>query len=211
MEMIENVSSSRLIRYDTPNGAGHRWEARARSRAWRRFSTMGIVSYCPKGHRTKLKDRYAGLRIRCPTCGMKYWVDKAQSVTSSLVSEPMAASVTDPMASTVEAESSPLPEPIATAPEAVWCIALPGGEPSDSLPAAAMQAWLASGKATGNELVWRSDWTEWKPIGQVFSGSLDGNREVGDTALSVPAAAGSGTIEVRRPRITNTTAEGAAP
>ena len=164
------------------------------SRASRRFNPMGIVSYCPNGHRTKLKDRYAGLRVRCPACGMKYWVDRAQSAASSALPVPEAEPVTRAPAPTVEAESSPLPEPIATAPEAVWCIALPGGEPSDPLPATAMQAWLTSGKATGNEWVWRSDWTEWKPIGQVFSGSFGGNREVGNTALSVPAAAGSGTI-----------------
>jgi len=133
---------------------------------------MGIVSYCPNGHRTKLKDRYAGLRVRCPACGLKYWVDKAESAASSALAVPEAVPAADAAVSTVETESPPLPEPIAAAPEAAWCIALPGGEPSDSLSAAAMQAWLTSGKATGNELVWRSDWAEWKPIGQVFPAAI---------------------------------------
>ena len=30
---------------------------------------MGIICFCQNGHRTKLKDRFAGLRVRCPQCG----------------------------------------------------------------------------------------------------------------------------------------------
>ena len=32
---------------------------------------MGIICLCPNGHRTNLKDRFAGLRVRCPQCGEK--------------------------------------------------------------------------------------------------------------------------------------------
>ncbi len=116
---------------------------------------MGIVSYCPNGHRTKLKDRYAGIRIRCPECGAKYWV---------------AAAATDhpPEPGPIAPKPESLPPPIAAAPEAAWCIAVPGGEPSPPLPAADMLAWLESGEVTGKELVWRSDWSDWKPIEAVF-------------------------------------------
>jgi hypothetical protein len=31
-----------------------------------------------------------------------------------------------------------------------------------------MLAWLDSGQATGREVVWRSDWPGWKPIGEAF-------------------------------------------
>jgi uncharacterized protein (DUF983 family) len=82
---------------------------------------MGIVAYCPQGHRTKLKDRYAGLRIRCPECGAKYWVAAAASAV-----------------------------------------------------AAEMLTWLTSGAATGKELVWRSDWTDWRPIDVVFPEAVGG-------------------------------------
>ena len=37
---------------------------------------MGIICLCPNGHRTKLKDRFAGLRVRCPKCGDKFQVPK---------------------------------------------------------------------------------------------------------------------------------------
>lgn len=33
---------------------------------------MGIVSYCPKGHRVKVKDHLAGRKGICPTCGAKF-------------------------------------------------------------------------------------------------------------------------------------------
>lgn len=155
---------------------------------------MGIVSHCPNGHRAKLKDRYAGLRIRCPACGVKYWVDRAESAAGSALIVPDAEPSVVPAVSASEAESTLLPEAIAAAPEAAWCIALPGGEPSQPLQAAAMLAWLAAGKATGKELVWRSDWSDWKPIGVIFPESLGGDQDVNNTALSVPRAAGSGTI-----------------
>ena len=62
------------------------------------------------------------------------------------------------------------------------------------LQATAMQTWLISGKATGNELVWRSDWSDWKPIALIFPESIGGDQEASSTALSVPRSARSGTI-----------------
>lgn len=126
---------------------------------------MGIVAYCPQGHRTKLKDRYAGLRIRCPECGTKYWVAEATPAAA-------AEQHLEPLPPAAQPVLPPMPEPIAAALEAAWCIALPGGEPSQPLPATEMLAWLTSGAATGKELVWRSDWTDWQPIGIVFPESL---------------------------------------
>lgn len=126
---------------------------------------MGIVSFCPNGHRTKLKDRYAGLRVRCPECGAKFWVAAGEPVAA-------AEQHPEPAATMPQPTSLSLPEPIAVAPEAAWCIALPGGEPSQPLPAAEMAAWLQSGAATGRELVWRSDWDNWRAIDVVFPESL---------------------------------------
>jgi hypothetical protein len=31
-----------------------------------------------------------------------------------------------------------------------------------------MQAWLDAGQAEGTEVVWRSDWPEWRPARDVF-------------------------------------------
>jgi len=37
---------------------------------------MGIVTHCPNGHRTKVKDHLAGKRVLCPVCGAKYRVEQ---------------------------------------------------------------------------------------------------------------------------------------
>lgn len=57
---------------------------------------------------------------------------------------------------------------IAERPDATWCIAFPGGDPTEPLDAATMQAWLDGGHATGTEVVWRSDWPEWRPVQDAF-------------------------------------------
>jgi hypothetical protein len=40
---------------------------------------MGIVSYCPNGHRVKVKDFQAGRRGLCPTCGAKFRIPAAST------------------------------------------------------------------------------------------------------------------------------------
>lgn len=50
----------------------------------------------------------------------------------------------------------------------VWYIAIPGGQPSAALREPEMLAWLDSGRATGREVVWRSDWPGWRPIAEAF-------------------------------------------
>jgi hypothetical protein len=57
---------------------------------------------------------------------------------------------------------------LAERPDLLWCIAFPGGEPTEPLPAESMQAWLDAGQAEGTEVVWRSDWPEWRPARDVF-------------------------------------------
>jgi len=54
-------------------------------------------------------------------------------------------------------------------PAAHWSLALPGGEASAPMTGLELQHWLDARQATGAELVWRSDWPDWLPIGQVFS------------------------------------------
>ncbi len=33
---------------------------------------MGIIAYCPRGHRLKLKDELAGRKGICPQCGDRF-------------------------------------------------------------------------------------------------------------------------------------------
>lgn len=173
---------------------------------------MGIVAYCPVGHRIKVKDSLAGKKGRCPTCGAKFRIPQAASVTAvtpqapqlpvaRIVSLdvsvaaglpralPMAmqggpAAMPDPVeaaadvdvaefveeleASAQEEPASPWHPLLAEQPALAWCIAYPGGESSEPLPAETVQQWLESRQATGTEVVWRSDWPEWLPITSVF-------------------------------------------
>ena len=39
---------------------------------------MGIVCHCPNGHRIKVKDRFAGKRGLCPTCGATFRIGTAR-------------------------------------------------------------------------------------------------------------------------------------
>jgi hypothetical protein len=57
-------------------------------------------------------------------------------------------------------------------PESPWLIAVRGGEPSPPLNAAALGAWLDSGAATADHVVWREGWPEWRPLVDVFPGVI---------------------------------------
>ena len=157
---------------------------------------MGIVAFCPRGHRIKVKDSYSGRKVICPTCGARLRVPAAaagpvphatpQLPTARLLD--LAADVVATLPRVLPCEAAPPaarpafappPGPPAPAPPALhpalaerpdlrWCIAFPGGEPTEPLSAGSMQAWLESGQVAGNEVVWRSDWPEWRPARDLF-------------------------------------------
>jgi hypothetical protein len=170
---------------------------------------MGIVCYCPNGHRVKVKDRFAGLTGLCPHCGAKFRIGAAATdgaggphvpdlplarfvpldpamvatlpralpygTAARAAAEAAAAAevhdMFEPPADTpaVEPAPQPLHQTIAERPDLTWCIAYPGGAPSEPVDAETMQAWLGGGEAEGTELVWRADWADWRPVQEVFS------------------------------------------
>jgi hypothetical protein len=113
---------------------------------------MGIVCHCPNGHRVKVKDHLAGKTGICPSCGARFQIAQANETT----------------ADTAPSGSETTPTAIAEAATASWCIAVPGGQPSDAMSGSALLQWLTSGTVTGGELVWRSDWSDWRPVAEVF-------------------------------------------
>lgn len=159
---------------------------------------MGIVAFCPNGHRINVKDSFAGRKGRCPTCGTKFRVPAAGSAIPAAGSPLPTARLLElapavvatlprvlPLDEPASAPTAPAPAPAPTSapieppapalhpvlaerPDLTWCIAFPGGEPTEPLPAESMQAWLDSGQAEGHEVVWRSDWPEWRPARDVF-------------------------------------------
>lgn len=158
---------------------------------------MGIVCYCPNGHRVKVKDRFAGQRGLCPQCGAKFRIGStaaaggpaavelplarfvplepavvatlpralpygsARAAAEAMASEPFDSGLHEPPAQRLH-------DAIADRPDLSWCIAYPGGTPSEPVDAATMQGWLTGGQAEGSELVWRADWDDWRPVHEVF-------------------------------------------
>ena len=182
---------------------------------------MGIVAHCPKGHRVKVKDEFAGRKVLCPTCQVKFRIPAPAVVggmptalpalqTARLLQLAPEVVATLPRAyafGQAPAAQPSLPEPFAPEPAApepiyqepiqqpnlqepvfeqepasqpflhpaltdrpdlLWCIAFPGGDPTEPMPAETLQAWLDSRQATGTEVVWRSDWPDWHAVREVF-------------------------------------------
>ena len=150
---------------------------------------MGIVSHCPNGHRVKVKDHLAGKKGICPSCGERFRIPQSNG-TPAVNSQNHAPSGL-PIADVVSLDPTPaaslppalllagediakaggritIPPAIAEAFTASWCIAVPGGQPSASMSGSALLEWLTSGTVTGGELVWRSDWSDWRPVAEVF-------------------------------------------
>lgn len=60
---------------------------------------MGIVAFCPSGHRIKVKDHLAGRKGICPTCGSRFRIPWAAAATVPAGSFPPAAGM--PLAAVV--------------------------------------------------------------------------------------------------------------
>lgn len=155
---------------------------------------MGIVSHCPNGHRLKVKDHLAGKKGICPSCGARFRIPLA-SASSPEAAAPPASGL--PVAGVVSldakraatlppalvlSETTPSPAAIAEAPDALWCLAVPGGQPSDAMSGVALIRRLTSGSMTGGELVWRSDWSDWRPVAAVFPDLLPDGLSPGTAA-----------------------------
>jgi hypothetical protein len=147
---------------------------------------MGIICICPNGHRTKLKDRFAGLRVRCPQCGEKFRVaphDHQTREQTTAISPSISQAEFDSPFSDDGSDSRHLrAQPTATAkqsagtvpsildedPSQLWRIAPPGGEPSSAMKGPELLALFSSSKIKANVYVWRTDWLEWKPVKSIF-------------------------------------------
>lgn len=154
---------------------------------------VGIVAFCPQGHRVKVKDHLAGRKGVCPTCGARFRIPH-ESIAEPAAPLPLASVVTLDAATIATLPRVLVAEPAPDAtpggkrrpaesaasparprhplldewPDLVWSIAVPGGVAAAPMSTADLRAWLDSGKAVGTELVWRADWEGWRPLGDAF-------------------------------------------
>lgn len=148
-------------------------------------------------------------------------VNRAPAGLEARVIQPKAASPTEPavaVAPRTEIEQKPpsaapatgenaAPSPVATAdaiseaPQLQWYV-MPPGAASQYGPAVGeeFRAWIAEGRVTGDSLIWRQDWPEWKRADAVFA-QLQGppTPPAPGTALPLGMAAPPGAIPASIP------------
>jgi hypothetical protein len=76
---------------------------------------MGIVAYCPQGHRMKVKDELAGRKGICPECGTRFRIPlesrpevavlAAEAVPAVAVAQPAPGPTGHPVASVVSLDA----------------------------------------------------------------------------------------------------------
>lgn len=133
----------------------------------------------PEGHRESggnLEPAAPGGDAARPAPDRQQWqiveadIPAREESTHDVADRDVAAAEPVPQAvGTVDGGPQPaLHAVIAERTDLTWCIAYPGGDPTEPLDAVTMQAWLDGGHANGTEVVWRSDWPEWRPVQDVF-------------------------------------------
>jgi len=149
---------------------------------------MGIKFRC-QGCDKKLhvKAYLAGKRGVCPYCGAKVRIPRTreaagdeprenatageasdsgrQSVSSSARKHAPAATA---VAASQDAPPGPGGDAIEEAPEAVWYVRPPSGGQYGPADGAIMRRWLEEGRVSGDSLVWREGWNDWKAADSVF-------------------------------------------
>ena len=89
--------------------------------------------------------------------------------------------------STAPAPASAAGDPIAEAPAAIWYVRPPGGGQYGPARGDVMRRWIAEGRVSGDSLVWREGWTDWRNAAQLFP-SLGGGGAAASPAAAVPPA-----------------------
>jgi hypothetical protein len=75
------------------------------SRPRHRNASMGIVAFCPHGHRVKVKDHLAGRKGICPECGTAFRIPRESQAAPPPGSADAAASAAAPVAAPTPAMS----------------------------------------------------------------------------------------------------------
>ncbi|TWT99941.1 hypothetical protein Pla108_08850 [Botrimarina colliarenosi] len=116
---------------------------------------MPIHCVCPNGHALRVKDKLAGKSGTCPTCQAEFLVPAAGPVP--VVPPGASVPVKDRPAASPPPAAPPAPS------EAVeWRMARPDGQQFGPTVPMVFAQWIEAGRVTGDTLVWRTGWPEWR-------------------------------------------------
>jgi hypothetical protein len=88
--------------------------------------------------------------------------------TAGPVSSPGAAvRVQPPLPGSAASQPAPI-DPIDEAPEAVWYVRPPSGGQYGPARGDVMRKWISEGRVSGESMVWREGWQDWRDGGEVF-------------------------------------------
>jgi hypothetical protein len=113
---------------------------------------MPILCACPNGHSLRVKDKLAGKRGKCPTCGADFDVPAPEAPPTEGGPPPLSIQ-----------PSAAVTPPVGGADPAVeWRMARPGGEQFGPTVPAIFAQWIAAGRVAPDTLVWRTGWPDWR-------------------------------------------------
>jgi hypothetical protein len=90
----------------------------------------------------------------------------APGVVPAAVPQSFPAGIARPAA--VPTGAPTVGDPIAEAPAAIWYVRPPSGGQYGPARGDIMRKWIAEGRVSGDSLVWREGWTDWRSAGQLF-------------------------------------------
>jgi len=65
-------------------------------------------------------------------------------------------------------QATPIADAIGEAPQAVWYVRPPSGGQYGPAGGEIMRKWIGEGRVSGDSLVWREGWPDWRAAGTVF-------------------------------------------
>jgi hypothetical protein len=135
---------------------------------------MGIKFKCEHCHRTlNVKADLGGKRGICPKCQGKIEIPLASTEADGDglpdATPPDAAASVSVRTAPADGPSGSAFDPIAEAPQLNWYVA-PAGSMTKYGPAPGdlMRSWIREGRVSGDSLVWREGWPQWRVAVQAF-------------------------------------------
>ena len=122
---------------------------------------MGIVAYCPNGHRVKVKDEFAGRKGVCPECQARFRIPRGEAAGAGGATRTAGGYPVARVVSLDPAVAAGLPRAVAVAAAAGPRGGVPGGQPAPprAVPAAGQDGQPAASTSLHPALAERPELT----------------------------------------------------